>query len=186
MNFRRFVLALSILLLAGTWETRAEKDGEQALPPIRRLFGVELGTRVTDYEAVGEAVVEAPSGFAPQWIQKIAPPEPNTLFDGYQVIYNPQTKEIYQISGQSTLPRAECHAMIPILADVIKKQYEGYKIIQKEDFIVIDRRDSGDMIFPYQIQCTSDKLRILVFDEKAHHEHVKQNKNRSPISPSGL
>lgn len=187
MNFRKCLFfASSILLLAGTGQTRADTNSEQALPPIRRLFGVELGTSVTEYEALGKAIVEAGGYEPPQWIQQIEPPEPNTLFDRYQVIYNPQTNEIYRISAENSMPRAECQAMIPILGDVIKKQYEGYKIIQEEDFIVIRRREPGNMFFPYNIQCTSDKMLIWVFDEKAHREHVKQNKNRSPISPSGL
>lgn len=180
----RFVLS-SMLLLATTGQVSAE-DGKQEMPPIRRLFGVELGKRVTEYKALGDTVVETGFRPAPEWIQPIAPPEPNSLFRDYQVSFNPETREIYRISAQSSMSDNECEATISLLSEVIKKQYEGYKIREEKRFIVVDRREPGDMFFPYDINCSLSELRISVFDEKAYKAHMKQNKDRSPVSAKGL
>lgn len=186
MTFRRLLLLpVSTLLLAGAWQAKADTNSEQGPPPIRRLFGVELGTRVTEYEALGQTMVEAGLG-TPQWIQPIEPPEKNDLFDRYEVIYNPETLQIYQISAKRPMSKVQCRSITPILYQEITKKYQGYKILQSEDYVVVDWRKGGRGLFPYQIQCVSDELRIWVFHEDAHREHVKNNKNRSPISPSGL
>ncbi|WP_139811941.1 hypothetical protein [Ensifer aridi] len=186
MTFRRFLLlSMSTLLLAGAWQAKADTNSEQGPPPIRRLFGVELGTRVTEYEALGQGIVEAGLG-TPEWIQPIEPPEKNDLFDRYEAIYNPETLEVYQISAKRSMSKAQCRSIIPILYQEIIKKYQGYKILQSEEYVVVDWRRGGYGLFPYQIQCVSDELRIWVFDENARGEHVKNNKNRSPISPSGL
>lgn len=186
MGIRRFLLlSLSTLLLSEVSHVKAASSG-QGLPPVRRLFGVELGTRVTEYRALGQGIVETAGYQTPHWIQPIDPPEKNTLFERYEVTYNPESLEIYQISARSQMSESQCISLLPVLYEEISKKYQGYKILQGENYIVVDWRKGGYGLLPYQIQCRSDELRIWVFDEDASAEHAKNNKNRSPISPSGL
>ncbi|MBZ7927086.1 hypothetical protein LAC81_34580 (plasmid) [Ensifer adhaerens] len=173
---------MNAILLTAVSPVKASSG--QGLPPIRQLFGVELGANVGQYQAVGEAVMEAELN-APEWVQRIVPPEPNSLFSQYEVLFNSETREIYQVRAQSTLSRIKCEATVHILSGVLKKKYEGYDFLELEGHFAVD--DGSSSIMPsYQLVCTGGKMLMWLIDVEAHGLHVKQNKDRSPVSTNGL
>ncbi|WP_192177587.1 hypothetical protein [Mesorhizobium amorphae] len=153
--------------------------------PFERLFGVRIGNEVSNYNLIGELVVQKGLWAAPEWIQKISPPDPNPLFKEYSVKYNPATALIYEIDASSLSRYSECTELIMELSSVLKQKYPDMEYHQKENNFSVSQAGS-EGIFPLQVACFADRINIMLLDNERLQEHIQENKDRSPISAKGL
>lgn len=172
-------------LAAATGFVLAGATVVEAGDPIRKIFGVELGTTVDLYQVLGAPVSEKNFFDVVEWRQRVSPPTPNSIFDVYEVLYTPDSKQIYTIGAYAIMDLDACKVAIKDLSQTLKEKYKGYEVLETETSFAIN--DYSSMLIPsYQVQCFGEKLQMFLFDENLQQKHNAQYLGKSVIKKDGL